>query len=302
MFWHVPWPHAESFSICPWRKEILGGMLGADVIGFHIQQYCNNFLETVGKEIESIADLEKFAIYHKGHTTYIKSFPISVAFTAGADGIPEPKSSLLEDMGIKTKYLGVGVDRLDYTKGILERMRGVEFFFDIYPAYKKQFTFLQIAPQTRKAVEKYRQFNDDVTREAERINKKFQDNDWQPIVLLKEHYTHEKIYPLYRSADVCLVTSLSDGMNLVSKEFIAARNDESGVLILSKFTGASRDLTGAIVINPYSAEETADAIYQSLTMPPAEQRRRMKKMRDSVKNYNVYRWAAEFIRAVTSLG
>ena len=302
LFWHVPWPHAESFSICPWRKEILGGMLGADVIGFHIQQYCNNFLETVGKEIESIADLEKFAIYHKGHTTYIKSFPISVAFTAGADGIPEPKSSLLEDMGIKTKYLGVGVDRLDYTKGILERMRGVEFFFDIYPAYKKQFTFLQIAPQTRKAVEKYRQFNDDVTREAERINKKFQDNDWQPIVLLKEHYTHEKIYPLYRSADVCLVTSLSDGMNLVAKEFIAARNDESGVLILSKFTGASRDLTGAIVINPYSAEETADAIYQSLTMPPAEQRRRMKKMRDSVKNYNVYRWAAEFIRAVTSLG
>lgn len=302
LFWHIPWPHAESFSICPWRKEILEGMLGADVIGFHIQQYCNNFLETVSKEVESLTDFEKFAITHKGHTTFIKPFPISVDFSAGGTNESEAKSPLLENLGIKTKYLGVGVDRLDYTKGILERFKGVEFFFDMHPAYKKQFTFLQIAPPSRKEVEKYRQFNESVTIEAERINEKFRDADWRPIVLLKEHFTHEEIYPLYRSANFCLVTSLSDGMNLVAKEFVAARNDEAGVLILSQFTGAARDLRGAIPINPYNAEETADAIYKALTMSPAEQHRRMKKMRDSVKNYNVYRWAAELIRTVTSLG
>ena len=302
IFWHIPWPNAESFSICPWRKEILEGMLGADVVGFHTQQYCNNFLETVGKEVESLADLEKFAITHQGHTAYIKPFPISVAFTNGGAKSTEPKSPLLEDWGIKTKFLGLGIDRLDYTKGILERLRGVEFFFDLYPAYKEQLTFLQIAPPSREGVEKYRQFNEEVSQEAERINQKFQSGSWQPVVLLKKHHTHEEIYPLYRAADVCLVTSLSDGMNLVAKEFVAARNDESGVLILSQFTGAARDLMEAVKINPYSAEETAEAIYKALTMPESEQRRRMKKLRDSVKNYNVYRWAAELIKAVSSLG
>lgn len=301
LFWHIPWPNAENFSICPWRKEILEGMLGADVLGFHTQQYCNNFLETVGKELESLTDLEKFGVTHKGHTAYIKPFPLSVAFTTGDNDASEPKSSLLENLGIKTKYLGLGVDRLDYTKGILERLRGLEFFFDRYPDYKGQFTFLQIAPPSREGVEKYRQFNDEVTEETERINKKLQSGDWQPIVLLKEHHTHEEIYPLYRAADVCLVTSLSDGMNLVAKEFVAARHDEAGVLVLSQFTGAARDLKEAITINPYSAEETAEAIHQALTLSPAEQHRRMKKMHDSVKNYNVYRWAAEFIKAVISL-
>ncbi|MFA5076115.1 MAG: trehalose-6-phosphate synthase [Patescibacteria group bacterium] len=301
LFWHIPWPNAEVFSICPWRKEILKGMLGADVLGFHTQQYSNNFMETVSKEIESLVDLEKFAITHEGHTAYIKPFPISVAFTNGESTKTAPKSELLEDLKLKSKILGVGVDRLDYTKGILERFKGLEFFFNIYPAYKERFTFLQIAPPSREGVEKYRQFNEEVTQEAERINQKFEKNGWQPIVFLKEHHTHEEIYPLYRAAQICLVTSLSDGMNLVAKEFVAARSDESGVLILSQFTGAARDLQGAIIINPYSAEETAEAIYQAITMPESEQHRRMKKMRDTVKNYNVYRWAAEFLKAITNL-
>lgn len=300
LFWHIPWLSAENFSICPWRKEILEGMLGADVVGFHTQQYCNNFLDTVDKEIESVTDLEKFAITHDGHTAYIKSFPISVAFTEDGDN-DQSKSQILENLGIKTKYLGVGVDRLDYTKGILERLRGVEFFFDRHPDFKEQLTFLQISPPSRQKVEKYRQFNEDVTNEADRINKKLQINGWQPIMLLKQHLTHEEIYPLYRAANFCLVTSLSDGMNLVSKEFVSARNDEAGVLILSQFTGAARDLKGAIAINPYSAEETSEAIHKALTMPFTEQYRRMKKMRYSIKNYNVYRWAAELIKAVVSL-
>lgn len=301
IFWHIPWPSAEVFSICPWRKEILAGMLGADVVGFHTQQYCNNFLETVSKELESLVDLEKFAITHKGHTAQIKPFPISVAFIDGKESA-EPKPPLLEELGLKPKYLGLGVDRLDYTKGILEKLRSVEFFFDMHPDFKEQFTLLQIAPPSREGVAKYRQFNQEVTAEAERINKKFAANGWQPVVLLKKHYSHEEIYPLYRAAQVCLVTSLSDGLNLVAKEFVAARRDEAGVLILSQFTGAARDLKEAIIVNPYSAEEGAEAIHKALTMPESEQHRRMKKMRESVKNYNIYRWAAEFIKAVASLG
>ncbi|MCL5666999.1 MAG: trehalose-6-phosphate synthase [Patescibacteria group bacterium] len=300
LFWHTPWPSAEVFSICPWRKEILKGMLGADIVGFHTQQYCNNFLETVGKEIESLVDLERFSVTHGGHTAYIKPFPISVDFTGTKDQIF--KSQMPQDLGIRSKYLGIGIDRLDYTKGILERLKGLEFFFEMYPAYQGQLTFLQIAPPTRQGVEKYREFAAEVTREAERINQKFAGNGWQPIVLLKEHYSHEEIYPLYRAADFCLVTPLHDGMNLVAKEFAAARNDEAGVLILSQFTGASRDLKEALIINPYSAEQTAEAIHTALTMPAAEQRRRMKKMREALKNYNVYRWAMEFLKSITSLG
>jgi trehalose 6-phosphate synthase len=205
-------------------------------------------------------------------------------------------------MDIRTPYLGLGVDRLDYTKGILERFKGVEHFFASHPDFIGQFTFLQIAPPTREGVEKYREFGEQVTKEAERINTKLEVAGWKPISLVKEHHTHEQLRPLYQLADVCMVTSLHDGMNLVAKEFVAARNDEAGVLILSKFTGAVRDLKDALVINPYSAEQTAEAIHTALTMPQAEQYRRMKKMRFSVKNYNIYRWTAELIKAVASLG
>jgi trehalose 6-phosphate synthase len=303
IFWHVPWPTPEVFNICPWNKEILEGMLSADIIGFHTQQYCNNFMETVGKVIESMIDLEQFSITLRGHLTRIKPFPISVAFTSGEKNDPKIKNreDLIKRFGIKTKYVGIGVDRLDYTKGILERFKGIEFFLDSNPEYKGNFTFLQIAPPSREGVEKYRQFIGDVASETERINEKFSQNNWKPIVLIMEHLSHRELYPLYRQVNFCLVTPLHDGMNLVSKEFIAARNDESGVLILSQFAGASKELKGAVIINPYSAEQTASAISEALNMPLAQQRSRMKKMRESVKNYNVYRWSAEFMKAVANL-
>lgn len=304
IFWHVPWPNAESFSICPWRKEILEGMLGADVIGFHTQLYGNNFMDTVGKEVESLIDLEQFAITHNGHRAYVKSFPISIPFTRGkGNAKPEPKDrKILEKINIRTPYVGLGVDRMDYTKGILERFKGIEQFFAAHPDFIGQFTFLQIAPPSREGVVRYREFGEQVTQEAERINAKLEVAGWKPIVLLKEHHTHDELRPLYQLADVCMVTSLHDGMNLVAKEFVAARNDEAGVLILSQFTGAVRDLKDALVINPYSAEQTAEAIHTALIMPKDEQYRRMKKMRFSVKNYNIYRWTAELIKAVASLG
>lgn len=303
IFWHIPWPSPEVFSICPWHKEILEGMLSADILGFHTQQYCNNFMGTVAKGIESIVDLEQFSVTLKGHITHVRPFPISVDFASGEDEklkINRGKE-LLSQLGATTAYIGLGADRLDYTKGILERFKGIEFFFDLYPTYKEKFTFLQIAPISRGEVEKYRQFNEDVTNQAERINAKFQKNGWKPIVLVKKHFNHKDLYSLYRNVNICLITPLHDGMNLVSKEFVAARNDELGVLILSQFAGSSKDLKGATIINPYSAEQTAFAIYEALNMPLAQQRFRMKKMRESVKNYNVYRWSAEFIKAVASL-
>ncbi|MBI5456979.1 trehalose-6-phosphate synthase [Candidatus Kaiserbacteria bacterium] len=314
LFWHIPWPSAEAFSICPWRKEILDGMLGSDIIGFHTQQFCNNFIETVGKEVESLIDLEQFAITRDEHITRIKPFPISISFT---DAMHEkeaeaPTRASLEALNITTEFVGLGVDRLDYTKGILERLRGVEFFLDAHPEYAHKFTFLQIAPISRGESETYQQFAQSVEKEVSRINTKFsarggsafggKRNGWQPIVLQTRHFSHAELRPLYRLAHACLVTSLHDGMNLVAKEFVAARDDEAGVLILSKFTGASRDFDrGAIIVNPYSAEEVAESIHQALLMPKPEQHRRMKMMRNSIRDYNVYRWAAEFIKAVAAL-
>jgi trehalose 6-phosphate synthase len=300
IFWHIPWPAAEQFSICPWRKEILEGMLGADTIGFHTQQYCNNFIETVGKEVESLADFEHFTIAHEGHVSHIDAFPISIAFTDAEKRAKKGDKSGLVQLGITTEYVGLGVERLDYTKGILERFKALEFFFDEHPEFRERFTFLQVAAPSRESVPKYREYAQAVEAEANRINAKFGSGRWQPIHYAHRQFSHEELQPLYRAADVCLVTSLHDGMNLVAKEYVAARDDERGVLILSKFTGASRDLIGALVVNPYSAEETSAAISQALSMSPAKQHQRMKTMRNSVREYNVYRWAAEFLKAVAS--
>ncbi len=304
LFWHIPWPSPEHFSICPYRKEILTGMLGADLLGFHTQQYCNNFIDTVGKEVESLIDLEQFAITREEHKTLIKPFPISIAFAA--EGNPEeerePSRKLMEDFGVHTPLAGLGVDRLDFTKGILERFKGVEHFLAKHPEYKERFTLLQIAPPSREDAAKYREYSELVSAEAERINEVLGTRNWKPIVLHKVHHPHATLNQLYRLADVCLVTSVHDGMNLVAKEFAAARNDELGVLVLSNFTGASRDLKGALLVNPYSAEETSAALHTALMMPKTEQRRRMRQMREAVRSYNIYRWAAEFIKTLTSLG
>lgn len=301
IFWHIPWPSAAQFNICPWRKELLYGMLGADLVGFHTQQHCNNFIDTVGNEIESRIDYEQFSIFRGGHKTAIRPFPISIAFPGSADGHDEPSRKLLDTLGIHSKYLVLGVDRLDYTKGILERFKGIEFLLDAHPEYRGDLTLLQVASPTRETVEKYREYAARVTEEAERINKKFGSNSWKPIVLEKKNYSHDELIHLYQFADVCLITSLHDGMNLVAKEYAAARRDESGVLILSQFAGASRDLKGALLINPYSAEETSAALHAALLMPKTEQRNRMKMMRTSVRDYNIYRWSAELIRALLQL-
>lgn len=302
LFWHIPWPSAAQFSICPWRKEILLGILGADLFGFHTQQYCNNFLDTVANEIEARIDFEHFSVHHDEHRTLVRPFPISIAFSGGEQ---EKEKTLdrttLDRLNIHTEHLLLGVDRLDYTKGILERFRGFEFLLAAHPEYREKVTFLQIAAPTRESVEKYREYAERVKTEVQRINETYGSRNWRPIVLEHRNYAHKELHPLYRIADACVVTPLHDGMNLVAKEYVAARDDNGGTLILSNFTGASRDLKGARIVNPYSAEDVAEALREALTMPKTEQHRRMKTMRDTVRDYNVYRWSAEIIKTLARL-
>lgn len=208
----------------------------------------------------------------------------------------------MKNLGIESKYIGIGVDRLDYTKGLLERIKAIELFLDKYPVYKGQFTFIQIAPPSKSKIKKYQEFSEQVEKEVSRVNSKFKVKNWKPIVIINKHHSHEELNQYYKLANLCMVTSLHDGMNLVAKEFIAAKNDEKGVLILSQFTGASKELKEALIVNPYDGNQTAQAIYTALKMTPAEQSKRMKKLRDSVRNRNIYRWSAELLKTIVSIG
>lgn len=307
IFWHIPWVSAESFSICPWKKEIIDGMLGADLIGFHTQLYCNNFIETVGRELESLIDYEQFTVTRNGHTSFIKPFPISIALPQ--EDIPQPiheknnskAKELLKSLGIQTKYIGIGVDRLDYIKGILERLTGIEIFLDTYPEYREQFTFIQISSPSETKTKKYFDFAQSVESEVQRINNRFKTKNWKPIVFLPKHHSHKELKEYYKIADFCLITSLHDGMNLVAKEYVVSRSDEKGVLILSQFAGAAKELKDALIVNPYNGKQTAEAIYTALQMPLSEQSKRLRKMRNVVKNYNIYRWSAEILKTLVSL-
>src|SRR6266404_4706705 len=306
LFWHIPWPNPESFSICPWKKEMLDGMLGADLIGFHTQNHCNNFMNTVGRELEALRDMDTFTITKNNHATAVKPFPISIAFSNRSGELQKNQDAkskeALRKLGVKSEYVGIGVDRLDYTKGLIERLQAIEIFLTKYPAYLEKFTFIQISAPSRTDIPEYKNFASKVEAEINRINNKFRKNDWKPILFLHKHHSHEAIYPLYRAANVCMVTSLHDGMNLVAKEFVAARDNERGVLILSQFAGASRELREALIINPYNGEQTAEAIHTALTMRRAEQTRRMRRMRETLKSYNIYRWSAELLKTMVELG
>lgn len=305
IFWHIPWPNPEAYGICPWRQEILLGMLGADIIGFHIQFHCNNFLETVDRFLESKIDWEQFSVTRGGHTTLVQPFPISVS-PDHSSGTPPPegwptKEDLLRKAGVRSEYLGVGVDRIDYTKGIPERFRAIERFFDKYPEYLERFSFVELGAPSRTHIKKYRDLMAEIEERVEKVNWRFQAKTWKPIVFLKAHHTHEAIEPYYKASDLCMVTSLHDGMNLVAKEFVSARDDEDGVLILSQFTGASRELKDALIVNPYDIEQMADAIRFSLRMEPAERIERMRRMRGTLHEYNIYRWAGKLIAGLARL-
>jgi alpha,alpha-trehalose-phosphate synthase [UDP-forming] len=310
IFWHIPWPNAEAFGICPWQRELLEGLLGADLIGFHIQSHCNNFLETVDRALESRIDWERFAVSRRKHITLVRPFPISVDFHENPESLSAPasngsiyleRSALFRELGVQAAFMGVGVDRVDYTKGILERFRGIERFIEKYPSYRGKFTFVQIGAPSRTHIKRYHDLLADVESEADRINWRFQTAVWRPIVFLKRHHSHQEIERYYKAADVCMVTSLHDGMNLVAKEFVASRDDEQGTLILSRFTGAARELRDALIVNPYDTEQLANAIFYALEMEPEERGARMRRMRQVIKDHNIYRWAANLISELSEV-
>ena len=310
IFWHIPWPNPEAFGICPWQREVLDGLLGADLVSFHIQSHCNNFLETVDRVLESQIDWERFAVNRRGHFTVVRPYPISVAFPDASlesgkdlgDLVAAPdRTSLLRSLGVEGAFLGIGVDRVDYTKGILERFRGIEYFLEKNPSYREQFTFVQIGAPSRTKIQRYQDFLVEVDNEANRINRRFETKKWRPILLFRKHHSQKEIEPFYKAADLCLVTSLHDGMNLVAKEFVAARDDEDGVLILSRFTGACRELRDALIVNPYDIEQLAESIRYALEMTPDDRRARMRSMRRIVREHNVYRWAADLMSALVEI-
>lgn len=305
IFWHIPWPNPESFGICPWQRELLSGMLGADLIGFHTQYHCNNFLETVNDALESRVLWENFSVKIGNHFTLVKPFPISIAFTLKdydtKNGGRHSPAELLKQYGINAEYMAIGVERIDYTKGLIEKFLAVERFLDKYPQYQGKFTLVQIGAVSRALLKTYSDTVNAVETEINRINWKFKSKNWQPILFLKKHHSHEEIMPFYRSAHLCMVTSLHDGMNLVAKEFIAARDHNDGVLILSRFAGASQELHGALIINPYDIEQSADAIKAALEMPEETQTHKMKQMRRMVMNHNVYAWASGILRTMAAI-
>lgn len=301
MFWHIPWPNPESFSICPWRREILQGMLGSTILGFHTRYHCKNFMETVDRFLEARIEHEHSTIAFHEKETLIESYPISIEWpdesvVAGWPDIERCRRAVFERLQLPMDAkLAVGVDRFDYTKGILERLRAVERLLEKHPEWIGRFVFVQVAAPTRSSLEEYQAFQTRIQSASERINERFGREGYQPVHLLAQHHEHDALLKLFRAADMCLVTSLHDGMNLVCKEFVAARDDEQGVLVLSRFAGAARELHEALIVNPYHVEETADALHRAATMPPAEQRDRMASLRMTVREYNVFRWAGRML-------
>ena len=298
IFWHIPWPNPEAFGICPWQAEILDGLLGADLIGFHIPLHCNNFLSTVDRVLESRTDREHMTARRHGHTSTVRPYPVSVTLDGSKAERKTPgltRDDLLKQFGLRCESLILGVDRLDYTKGIVERLEAIEHLLAEHPWYVERLTMVQIAAPSRTRIPSYVALHHQVAATVERINARYQTPEWSPVVLIERQCNHDEVDRWYRAADVCLVTSLHDGMNLVAKEYVAARDDEDGVLVLSKFTGAAIELNDALIVNPYDIEGVAEAIHEALEMDREERRSRMQRMRSHVMDHNVYRWAASIL-------
>jgi trehalose 6-phosphate synthase len=300
MFWHIPWANAESFGICPWREEILEGLLGSSILGFHTRVHCNNFIDSVDRLLEARIDRNSSTISYGSKMTAVNPYPISIEWPLqwlpDQQPVPECRTKLREYYGMPPdRLVGLGVERLDYTKGILERFMAVERLLELQPEWIGKFTFLQIAAPSRSMIEQYQHLTNQVYALAEQINKRFGRDGYEPICLRIQHHEAFQVCECYRGADLCVVSSLHDGMNLVAKEFVGARDDEQGVLILSQFTGAARELTEAVVINPYDIDQFAAALHIGLTMPKVEQRARMQSMRGLIQEFNVYRWAGRML-------
>jgi trehalose 6-phosphate synthase/phosphatase len=300
VFWHIPWPNAETFGVCPWKHEMLSHLLMADILGFHTLYHCQNFLATVDRFIECQIDHAHMTVTLQGHVCHVAAYPISIEWPprwlSSIPDVAESRRQVREFFKIGEHVtLGLGVERWDFTKGVLERFLALELLLEQNPRLRGTVTLLQIAAPSRSKLPAYQALQQATLSEVERINDRFATPDWKPIVLIGKHQPPEQVFELYRAADFCIVNSLHDGMNLVAKEFVAARDDEDGVLILSTFAGASRELVEALLVNPFDVAETARAIRRAIEMPREQRRQRMLLMRRTVKENNVYRWAGRML-------
>jgi trehalose 6-phosphate synthase len=305
-FWHIPWPNPETFRVCPQAEEILWGLLGNDILGFHIRYHGMNFLDSVDRFLEVRIDRERMSVFKEGRETIVRPFPISIdaeaiGRLAESAAVQSKIRRIHHDFRLKGRFLGVGIERIDYTKGILERFQAVDRFLEKYPEYRGRFVFFQLGPLSRIHIPKYQEYNDTIYREMIEINDKWKAKDWQPIYLHKTHLELPDVVSYYRAADICIVSPVHDGMNLVAKEFVASRTDDRGMLILSRFTGSCRELEAALLVHPYDLDQMADAIKQGLEMDENERGARMRKMREVVAENNVYRWAGKIINEMRKL-
>jgi trehalose 6-phosphate synthase len=302
-FWHIPWPNRETFRTFHWAEELLDGLLGNDLLGFHLRYHCHNFLDTVDRALEARVDVERSEITRGGKVTSIRPFPIGIDFdehTAESGGpiVDAAMADWQHCLGKGNRIVGIGIDRLDYSKGIPDRLRAVDRLLELHAEYRERLVFVQVGVPSRTHLRPYRLLEDEVEGLVEEINWRWSADGWQPIVFAKKHHDQPSLMALHRLASFCLVTSLHDGMNLVAKEFVASRFDEDGVLILSRFTGAARELTSALLVNPYAIDDMAEAMHQAIQMPHCERQRRMQKMREAVSGNNIYRWAGKIVSAL----
>jgi alpha,alpha-trehalose-phosphate synthase [UDP-forming] len=299
-FWHIPWPSPEVFQTFPWKEELLDGLLGNDLLGFHLRYHCKNFLDTVDRNLEAKVDYERFEITRRGKVTVVRPFPISIDFeaheeTARGPAVEREMERWRTQLGLTNEVVGIGIDRLDYTKGVPERLQALDLLLEQYPQYREHLLFVQVGVPTRTHVPQYRSLDREVDSLVDQINWRWSTDTWRPIIYLKEQHNAIQMMALHRLADFCVVSSLDDGMNLVAKEFVASRFDLDGALILSRFTGAARELTCAMLVNPFAVGEVAEAMRQVLEMPEEERRKRMQKMRNEVAENNIYRWAGKLL-------
>jgi trehalose-6-phosphate synthase len=304
-FWHIPWPNREVFRAFPWKEELLDGLLGNDLLGFHLQYHCANFLDTIDRGLEAMVDTEQSEVWRGGRVTQIRPFPISIDFdshageAAGAE-VQHHMERWRAEIG-DCPLLGIGIDRADYTKGIPDRLRAVDRLLEMCPEYRGKLTFLQVAVPSRTRIPGYDLLSQEIVSIVDQINTRWCTESWQPIRLCSLHLPQPELMALHRLANFCMVTSLHDGMNLVAKEFVASRVDNEGVLILSNFTGAARELTSALLVNPFSADQTADAIHRALLMRRHERNERMCHLRRTVRDNNIYSWAGKIVRSLREL-
>jgi trehalose 6-phosphate synthase len=299
-FWHIPWPNQEIFRICPWQRELLDGLLGNDLLGFHVGDHCSNFLDTVTQALGAPIDENYSRINYRGESTLVRPFPISVDFEqidweARGGYVNQEMERLTDELDLGDKVVGLGIDRIDYTKGIPHRFKAIKRFLEKYPQYVGKVVFIQAGVMSRANIDAYQQLSEQIDDLLQEINSRFGENGWQPIIYMPTDLPHLTLLALRRLARFCVVSSLHDGMNLVAKEYVASRFDEDGVLILSPFTGAAHELSDALIANPYATEHFADAIRDAVEMPYEERHARMASMRAIVRENNIYRWAARVL-------